>query len=187
MALRVVTNGGKRVKGGGGPKKPPTPRKKTQLEIVADELFSVLPAPDREEIAKRLSKRLSRTVPVAEVDQALLYVRSHAIELEWTINYAPRGRNAEGNDRYIVKIRNRDGTWHTDEELIACDEGMLSAYRATATTLRQSVEMLVAEAARTRSRNIVRRAKATVTTLEYMVGQMESIIEELAEEMNGSE
>ena len=90
-------------------------RSLTIIEQLADDLYAVLPAPTRSEIASRLSKRLKWDVSVQHVDATLALVRERREHLGWTVPYAKRGPSTDRPERFMAIHMTRDGVFASDE------------------------------------------------------------------------
>jgi hypothetical protein len=177
--LRVIMGGGK-----------PTPSQKIppkrgKWDRWSDELYKVLPAPDRRTIADRLEQRLGVPVTISNVDELLRWVRRHCDTLRWIPFYAARGKNVTGADRYIITLLDKDGTFHNDTEQLSMHDGSVTTLRALQTTSRRFHAMLLAEAGRLSGRKKPRMLRALAADLDYFASKVDDMIEEIEEE-NGT-
>lgn len=177
--LTVIPGSGKA--GGSGPKA----KRKHRFEGMADVIYAILPAPSRAEIRDRLSAKLKREITISEVDNLLHWLRKNAEELGWMPFYAPRGRNVTGEDRYIVVLTKRDGSFHDQPEMDACEVGARSTLRTSQTLATHLQVMLLALAGRTPGRKQPRLLRVMAADLEFVGRKLSEMLEEF-EEANGT-
>lgn len=169
-------------KSGGGSSK-----KKSIMLFLAGELYKVLPAKSRADIADKLARRLHRPVSIGFVDRLLGWCRKNADELGWCPFYSARGLNVTNEDRFIVVHKHRDprGDVHTDEEHASVNAGNFTNLKHVITTTGQLQTMLIFLAARTAGRKYPRLLRERATDLGYIHDKIVSVLEELEEE-NGA-
>ena len=157
-------------------------KKPGRIETLAEEMFFVAPFPTHKAGAQRLSKRTKSDVSPGAFGAALTYVRENRERLGWTITYSKRGRNPDSRDRFRIALMERDGTFHTDDEYVDIRDGSVSTASATRTMADRLQSMLLAVAARTRSRNLARTLRGRADDLGFIARKLTEVDEAMREE-----
>lgn len=147
----------------------------------ADALFFILPATTRYDIRDRLGAKLGRSFSIAQIDYLLNWVRRHCDILGWTAHYAQFGQNPLGKDRFIVLLKQSDGTWHSDDETLSCNEGALSVVSTTSTLLSRLAEMNRMRATREQSVRVARKLRQRARDYDYTAQNLADYAQDLAD------
>ena len=158
----------------------------TRVEYLAEQLFFVVPFPTREVGAELLSKRTKSEVTVPLLDAVLGYVRENRESLGWTVTYAKRGPNADDRDRYRLALMERDGTFHSDDDLTDIEEGMVSSSGSMATMSDRLAATLRMVASRTKSRNLARVFRGSADDLDFISHKLADAVEVYREELESA-
>ena len=179
MVLRII-HGGR--KDGDGPKRP----KSSTMETYAQALLQALSAPSRFEIAKRMSKTLRREISIPMVDKTLAYARRNNAALGWMPHYAKNGPNPLKEDRFVVVVPRRDGTFHTDAEQDVIHDGTVATLHIIKTRSERLHDMVLAVSTHIPGRKRPRLLRGLALDLEFVANKITAALEEIDDEANGA-
>ena len=166
----------------------PTPKEASETDRLIDHLFQVLPADDRNEIARRLSKRARKKITAPYVSTLLSLLRENSHKYGWTVPHASRGQKAKNKKGprffHVLVERGRDPQFDVQHEQNLQD-GVASTISLVASSMRnqaEAVSMAInyfkGPAAKQMARHLSRQQKRLAEDADLLL--------EMVREKNGS-
>jgi hypothetical protein len=122
----------------------PPEKKRSELDIIIDHIYQVLPAPSGKKIVERLKQR-GLPVNMEGIRRAIKYLRKHCAEYQWTIPHVHTGRT--NDDKYFALLMAKDRSFHVDPRFKgSLSSGTVSIVTRVATESRNQSAMLKAAA-----------------------------------------